>query len=157
MSGPNMNEPTKIAYFKNRGQGMVLVMQALDELGGSNTKQDVIDYINRSGYYDVTKHDLPPYKNQNEPKYHTLLAWARKDCVLRDAILNNERDAWALSRIGRSKLENIRRRFANGEWDVRRCYLWTPIFKKKFFPAYVPSEDDAKRPEDVWEELLAIL
>lgn len=147
----------RIAYFKSRGQGMVLVMQALDELGGSNTKQEVVDYINRSGYYDVTKHDLEPYENQNEPKYHTLLAWARKDCVLRDAILNNERDAWALSRSGRSQLGMIRLRFHSQEWDVRRCYLWTPKFKRKLVPTYEPSGADAKRPEDAWIELLAML
>jgi len=86
----------KIHTYTNRWQGMMLVLHALHELGGSNPKQEVIDYINRSGYYDITKHDLPPYESQNEPKYHTLLAWARKDCVERDLILGHERDAWAL-------------------------------------------------------------
>lgn len=137
---------------------MILVMFALKELGGSNTKQEVIDFVARQKYYNIiTKYDLPPYENKKEPKYHTLLAWARKDSVMRDLILNNERDAWALSRIGRSVVEKFIQKFADGMWDVRRCYLWTPRFKQVLFPAYEPSIRDAKRPEDELEYILQML
>jgi len=136
---------------------MVLVLQSLSELTGSNTKQEVIAHIRDLGYYHVTRHDLPPYPGQNESKYHTLLAWARKDCVERDFILNNERDAWALSLNGRALIEKIRRLCEDQEFDVRKCYLWTSKFKKKMDPKYEPSQADAKRPEDVFEEMLKML
>jgi hypothetical protein len=32
--------------------------------------------------YEIPRHDLPPYEHQNEPRYHTLLAWARKDALM---------------------------------------------------------------------------
>ena len=127
---------------------MLLVMQALDELRGSNTKQEVIGHITHSGYYEITRHDLPPYEGQNESRYHTLLAWARKDCVQLDYLLGHERDAWALSRKGDRAILKARDLFAKAEWDVRRCYLWTPRFKRLMFAAYIPSSYDAVRPED---------
>ncbi|MDF9834318.1 hypothetical protein M2103_002563 [Ereboglobus sp. PH5-5] len=149
-----MTPTLKITAYSNRWQGMILVLQTLHERIGTNTKQEVIDHITRSGYYDVTKHDLPSYENKKEPKYHTLLAWARKDAVMRDLILNNERDAWALSLYGRRKIEEIHRAFANGTCDVRKCYLWTQKFKKKLIPSYEPSGADSKRPEKICYDLL---
>jgi hypothetical protein len=67
--------------YGNRGQGILLVLYALRELWGACTKQEVLRFIQRAGLYEVTGHDLPPYEGQNEPKYHTLLCWARKDAV----------------------------------------------------------------------------
>lgn len=148
-----MHTTSKISAYSNRWQEIILVLHALHELGGSNAKQQVIEHISQSGYYAVTKYDLPRYENHNEPKYHTLLAWARKDCVERNLILDHERDAWALSREGRRKIEEIHRVFSKGEYDVRKCYLWTPKFKKMLFPAYEPSVVEAKRPEQIFEEL----
>lgn len=99
----------------------------------------------------------PPYAGQNESKYHTLLAWARKDCVERDFVLNNERDAWALRLKGRALIEWIHQLCVAQNFDVRKCYLWTEKFKKKMDPKYQPSDTDAKRPEIVFEEMLAAL
>ncbi|ATC64308.1 hypothetical protein CMV30_10275 [Nibricoccus aquaticus] len=132
---------------------MILVMQALAELRGSNTKQEVIGHIIQTGYYEVTRHDLPPYDGQNESRYHTLLAWARKDCVELEYLLGHERDAWALSRNGDRAILKARELFGKNEWDVRRCYLWTPKFKLLMLPSYLPSPKDAKRPEDILDAL----
>jgi hypothetical protein len=136
--------------YGNRGQGVVLVLYALSELCGACTKREVLDFIQRAPFYDVTKHDLPPYESQNEPKYHTLLCWARKDAVELDWMIDTaERDAWQLSRPGRTVLERTIKRFRSGEWNVRMCYLWTPKFKKRIDPAYEPSPEDRVRPEDI--------
>jgi hypothetical protein len=141
--------------YGNRGQGVVLVLYALFELCGACTKREVLTFIQRAPLYDVTKHDLPPYENQNEPKYHTLLCWARKDAVELEWMLDTgERDAWQLSRLGRAVLERTIARFRSGELDVRMCYLWTPKFKKLIAPAYEPSPEDRVRPEDVLARLL---
>jgi hypothetical protein len=149
-----MHPTSRISAYSNRWQGIMLVLHTLHELGGSNTKQQVIAHISQPGYYAVTKYDLPRYENHNEPKYHTLLAWTRKDCVARDLILDHEQDAWVLSREGRRKVDEIHRVFSKGEYDVRKCYLWTPKFKKILFPTYQPSVAEAKRPEKIFEEFL---
>jgi hypothetical protein len=152
------NRPTSISPYSNRGQGMILVLLALKELTGSNSKQAVIDHITRLSYYEVTRHDLPPYLGQSEPKYHTLLAWARKDCVDRNLILNDEVNAWALTpREGHETTARISKRFASGELDVRKCYLWTPKFKMLMNPSYTPSDADAERPEDIQEALIKFI
>jgi hypothetical protein len=152
-----INSMSHIDQYGNRGQCMVLVMHSLSELTGSNTKQEVLRHIRDMVYYNITRHDLPPYPGQNESKYHTLLAWARKDCVERDYVLNNERDAWALSLRGRALISRIHALCVTQEYDVRKCYLWTEKFKKKLDPQYQPSDADAKRPEVVFEELLMAL
>ena len=135
--------------YSNRGQGVLLVLYSLNELWGACTKAEVLRFIQRDGLYDITKHDIPPYENQNEPKYHTLLCWARKDAIESEWMLDTgERDAWQLARAGREVLERNIGRFRNGKLSVRRCYLWTPKFKKQVDPTYEPSPDDSIRPED---------
>ena len=152
-----MKTMSRIDPYGNRGQCMVLVLESLSDLTGSNTKQEVLNHIREAGHYHVTRHDLPPYPGQNESKYHTLLAWARKDCVQRDYILNNERDAWALSLKGRALVAKIREHCIAQRLDVRKCYLWTAKFKKRMDPKDEPSEADAKRPEVIFEEMLKML
>jgi hypothetical protein len=131
------------------------VLYALQDLGGSNAKADVIARISHGGWYDVTKHDLPPYEGKMEPKYHTLLAWARKDCYERDWMLQtDQRDDWSISRLGRAVLEKALSKYQSSEWDVRKCYLWKRSFKKLVDPRYVPSDQDAIRPEELLERYL---
>jgi hypothetical protein len=138
-----------VSAYSNRGQGVFLVLYALDSLGGGNSKQDVIGCISRGGWYDVTRHDLPPYDGKNEPKYHTLLAWARKDCYEREwMLLTDQRDDWSISRNGRLVLERAIERYRKKEWDVRKCYLWKKSFKKVIDPTYEPSSLDAVRPPE---------
>ena len=97
--------------------------------------------------YEITRHDLPPYQNQNEPKYHTLLAWARKDALLSGWLIDtNERDACQLSRDGRNILERATLRYQKGELKVCECYLWTVKFKKQIDPNYEPTPQDRVRP-----------
>jgi hypothetical protein len=142
--------------YSNRGQGVILVLYTLGELWGACTKREVLTFIQNAGLYDITKHDLPPYESKDEPKYHTLLCWARKDAVELDWMLNTgERDAWQLARPGRRVLERTIARYQSGELDVRRCYLWTPKFKKRVVSTYEPSSADSVRPEDLIEILLA--
>ena len=145
----------KINAYSNRGQGVILVLYSLREICGSCTKQEVLKFIQHREIYEITRHDLPPYEHQSEPKYHTLLAWARKDAMIEGWLVDTkERDAWQLSRAGRDVLERAFHRYQNGELTVRRCYLWTPRFKKQVDPTYEPSPVDAIRPEETWSGLL---
>lgn len=138
---------SKITPYSNRGQCVFLVLFALRALGGSNSKEAVIGHIRGGGWYDVTRHDLPPYLGQNESRYHTLLAWARKDCHERGWLIQtDEQNDWAISREGRSILENAIGRFEQNEWKVSECYLWKSCFKKLIDPAFEPSPADKVRP-----------
>ena len=136
-------------YYTNRGQGIVLVLYALKMLGGSNTKQEVLECIAEHGWYDVKRCDLKPYPGQNEARYHTLLAWARKDCYEFELLIpTDERNDWSLSRLGHAFLEDKMQKYRTKIWDVRLCYLWKPTFQRLMDPTYIPSSMDAVRPPE---------
>ena len=144
----------KIRFHSNRGQGVFLVLYALRALAGGCAKREVIDFIQRADYYEITRHDLPPYEDQNEPRYHMLLAWARKDASINEWLADNgERDAWQLSRKGGSTLEKTEAKYGCGELKVRENYLWTAKFKKVVDPLYTPSELDRVRPVEGYTDL----
>jgi hypothetical protein len=137
----------RLDVYSNRGQGVVLVLYSLRELCGACEKQEVLKFIQNADLYDISRYDLPPYPGQNEPKYHTLLAWARKDALIEGWLVDTrERDAWQLSRTGGQVLDKAIQKFRSSEWTVRKCYLWTPKFKKLVDPSYETSPEDASRP-----------
>ena len=149
-----MQKRKKIYPYSNRGQGVLLVLFALRELWSVCSKQEVLSLIQNRELYEITRHDLPPYEGQNEPKYHTLLAWARKDAMLNEWLVpTREHDQWQLSRLGGDVLDRAIQRYRNGQLTVRKCYLWTPRFKKQIDPTYEPTPEDSTRPEDYLEEL----
>lgn len=143
------NVDRNIKYTTRRGQEVCLVLHALLELGGENRKRDVIDYIVQNRHISVSPGDFVPYENTNEPKYHTLLAWARKDGVIKDWITNDEKDAWCVNRYGRGVLESCIKRFRNGTWDLVRCWLFSVQFKKTLDPNYKPLEKEPKSESEV--------
>ena len=148
-----MTKKKQINVYGNRGQGVFLVLYSLRELGGACTKREVLRFIQDADLYEITRHDLPAYENQNEPRYHTLLAWARKDALVMGWLIDTkERDAWQLSRDGRDILDRTSLRFQNGNLRVRECYLWTPKFKRQTDPSYEPSSQDRVRPEEALME-----
>lgn len=130
----------RVDYYSRRGQELILLLSALWEMGGINSKNETIAFINESGWINITKYDLPAYEGQNEPRYHTLLAWARKDGVLNDWVSYSGRDCWGITRDGRIVLDTARDKFRKQEWHVSSCYLWTHKFKLINDPEYAPSK-----------------
>jgi hypothetical protein len=144
-----MSTRKRINVYSNRGQGVFLVLYSLRELGGVCAKREVLWFIQDADLYEITRHDLPPYNNQNEPRYHTLLAWARKDALMMGWLVDTkEKDAWQLSRDGRDVLDRATARYRRHELRVCECYLWTPKFKRQIDSTYEPSAADRVRPED---------
>ncbi len=152
-----MPNPPPIEVFSERGQCMIILLAVLAELRCINSKQEALQHIQQRHYFDIQPDDLQPYPTQLEPKWHTMIAWARKDCVLRDFMFDHdERDSWEITRNGITVFEKFRSRFSDGTLDVRRCYLWLPSFKRQMCPTYVESSKDATRhiPFSVLEDLL---
>jgi len=129
---------------------MTMLLAALQEMGSINTKQEVIAYIRAKGWFDLRPDDWKPYESQSEPRWHSMLASARMECVYRDLMFgHDENDHWQITRKGLDKIEQFCGRFASGQLDVRRCYLWSPKFKARMSPGYQPSDGDHTRPDDV--------
>jgi hypothetical protein len=113
--------------YSNRRQGIILVLYALRELCGSCSKREVLRFIQNARLYEIKRHDLPPYAYHAEPKYHTLLAWARKDALIGGWLIETtEQNDWQLSRAGRDELENVLRQFRSGELTVRQLLFVDP-------------------------------
>ncbi|MEI9893217.1 MAG: hypothetical protein WDN28_04760 [Chthoniobacter sp.] len=146
-----------------------MLVVALSELRVTVRKQEAIAYIASKKWFDIQlPDDNEPYPSvpTREPRWHCLVAWSRKDAVIREWMFDHqERDAWCITRIGLHLVSDWRVNFRDGMWNASKCFLWTPEFKRKMFPPWVPSPDDSKRPrflyEDIWrkfkKELLASL
>lgn len=135
--------------LSDRGQHVVALLRILCDLGGIRTKQEVLREIQASHLLDLISTDWQPFETQSEPRWHTIIAYARKDCVEAELMFrDDERDSWALTRAGISKIHAITSAFNAGthNCDVRRCYRWSETFKRRMCPTYVPSDMDAQRP-----------
>jgi hypothetical protein len=126
-----------------------MLLATLHEMRAIRAKQEALAHIQAHHYFDILPEDWDPYPTQTEPRWHTMIAWARKDSVVRELMFDHdENDHWEITRKGLDQFERFRSRFGSGELTVRRCYLWSPTFKRLMYPDYQPSEQDWKRPTD---------
>ena len=133
--------------YSRRGQEIVMVLYALRELGAIQTKQDVLQFIREHRFYDLQPADKCSYDGKREWKADTLLCWGRKDAVMGEWMFDHdEKNSWELARAGHMALQEIISRFRSGHWNVRKCFLWRPEFKKIVDPSHVPSPQDEPRP-----------
>jgi hypothetical protein len=153
----SMKEQKTIAYNSRRGQEMILVLSALESIRGVSRKTEVIDYIVGRGWISVSGNDRVPYEGQSEPRFRTLLAYARKDAVEKGYMFDSGYDCWEITRDGLSALKRARGLFSCGDWSVSECFLWACSFKLQYDPNYLPSSKDAKHPHTVYEELFQCL
>ena len=129
---------------------MTVLLATLREMRAMRTKQEAISYIQTQGWLDLRPEDWKPLESQTEPRWHSMIAWARMDCVNSDLMFHHdENDHWEITREGLDKFEQFRGRFSREELDVRRCYLWSRAFKRFMNPTYEPSERDHTRPDDI--------
>lgn len=133
--------------YSRRGQEIVLVLYALRDLGARHTKQEVLRLIRARRFYDVQPADKASYHGKREWKTDTLLCWGRKDAVMDEWMFHHdEKDSWELTREGHRALHDIIVRFRSRRWEIHKCFLWRPEFKRIVDPSYVPSALDETRP-----------
>lgn len=142
-------------YTSPRGQCAVMLLAALFEMYtrdaiGQASKSQVIRFISDRRWFDIHDEDREPYQSQSqlsgEPRWHTLIAWARKDGVIREYVSYEARDAWGMTRSGRDLFERFRKRSISGEKPVAPCFLWSAKFKTYMDPNYEPGPSDKRRP-----------
>jgi hypothetical protein len=142
-----MKRLPNIDVYGDRGQCMVMLLAALSELRAIRTKQEVLAYIQHHHWFDIQADDWNPYPSQTEPKWHTMIAWARKDCVERGWMFDHdELDSWEATRSGLKLFEKYAPQFETAELDVSKCYLWSTVFKRRMCSRHQPSSRDLARP-----------
>jgi hypothetical protein len=144
-----------IDLFGARGQIIMMLLTVLKE-DGTGTRQGTCNAISNRGWFDIQDEDWPPYPTMpnKEPRWRTVVAWARKDAFdfgYLDDVGHNE---WQISRAGRERYLDLKERFATGAFDVRRCYMWRETLKCFLAPGYVPSARDAIRPPSIYRDQL---
>jgi hypothetical protein len=141
--------------YSTRRQVVLMLLTVLADLRCAS-KQETIGYIKNRHFFDVQAEDWPPYPKAqtHEPRWHTLIAWARKTGVESGLLMDGERDAWAISRDGVHELARAQGQYRSAHLAAGNCYMWTPTFKKLMQPAYLPSATDAKRPVNVYRDAL---
>lgn len=135
---------------------MVMLLAALKDIGTMVSKREAIGYISEQKYFRVVEEDFDPYPSAlyPEPRWHVLIAWARKDCVTRGLMFDHdENDCWQITRDGVYANSKCVQRFQDGSWDVRRCYVWTEVLKKRLLPTYEPSAQDRPRPRTLYRDI----
>jgi hypothetical protein len=144
-----------------RGQCAVVLLAALRDLyvndgRGTVTKREAIEFIRCRHWFALEQEDNEPYPSQqllsHEPRWHTLIAWSRKDSVIVDLMSYEARDSWGLTRRGRNTIDRVQRQYSSGELHVAPCYLWSANFKSYMCPGYVVSASDAKRPANFYRD-----
>jgi len=130
-----------------QGQYVTVLLAALHEMRGVNTKLQTIAYIEKMGWFDLPPEDLESYQtHQYEAIWHTKLAFARQWCVRPGKPLlmsdRRERDEWEISDLGRERLLGVREKFRTGIYNVSEGHLWSLDFKRWLRPGYEPSASD---------------
>ena len=150
-----MPEIAGINLFAPRGQIILMLLTALKE-EGSGTRQETCDRISQRGWFDIQGEDWPPYPTMTnlEPRWRTLIAWARKDAFDFGYLDDIGHNCWQISRQGRQRSIDLKTQFTQRQLDVRRCYMWREPLKRFMWPDYIPSPSDAQRPRTIYRDEL---
>ena len=141
--------------YSTRSQMMILLLGALVDRKGAYTKQDVLAIIEGLKWFEMRQEDKLRYPTvqSDEPRWKTLIAFTRKDCVEDKLFEDDEcRDSWQISQNGMNEFVRLRDCFASGELDCSKCYMWSHVFKKHMRPEYAPSGSDKDRPGDIYRD-----
>src|SRR5215207_2698445 len=150
-----MRTVAKIPFDNPRGQCIVMLFAALHELCGNQSKRDTIAFIQGHHWFDVQAEDRVPYPSTTtkEPRWHTAIAWGRKDAVIAELMFDHPHDQWELTRRGIEEFRTIRSLYQAGDLRVQHCFLWSPTFKSWMVPSYAPSPRDWPRPKDLYRDV----
>lgn len=133
----------------------MMLLTTLKEVGSGERKQ-TCDAIAQRGWFDIQGEDWPAYPSMpnHEPRWRTVVAWARKDAFdfgYLDYVGHNH---WQISRSGRQRYTELKEQFQAGKLDVRRCYMWRASLKHFHDPSYVASTRDTVRPHSIYRDEL---
>jgi hypothetical protein len=148
---------THILHFQlesPRAQLIMLLLAVLQGRRGFLRKQEVLSHIESNHWFEISDRDRSPYRSQSEPRWHTLLAWARKDAVDGKLFENNDKDQWELSLDGRNSFIHARQAFRDKHCLVSACFFWSRDFKHFIDHEYQPSSADVSRPQYLYEDEL---
>ena len=154
-----MYEVGNIPLFAPRWQGIMPLLTVLSSRRGGWSKQEALSVIADEGWFDIRPEDETAYPSNlergcREPQWMTGICWGRKDGVENGLLEPKQHNNWTIIARGLDWQELVTRGCKAGTLDVRRCFLWSPAFKRYLHPAYEPG-DDARRPITLYDDWYA--
>ena len=131
---------------------MLLLLFALRKINRAVGKADAIAEIEKSNWFAISPVHRTPYRSkvergQKEPRWKTMIAFARKDCILQGHLCDTTiRDWWEITTKGLRTCHNLLQHVAQGHVAFQRCTVWTDAFRK-YLEANIPS-DTLQRVQD---------
>jgi hypothetical protein len=127
-----------------------MLFAVLSEGRGGLTKAEAVAKIRERRWFEFQPEDWEPYPSQEyttrEPRWMTVIAWARKDAVKHGLIHPGPFNNWDLTTEGLNSFLTIAKGCREGCVKVRRCYLWSPQFKLRMDPSYTIGQPEDPRP-----------
>ncbi|MGQ0652373.1 MAG: winged helix-turn-helix domain-containing protein [Betaproteobacteria bacterium] len=122
-----------ISFGVRRGRFLLILLASLEELGGLATKEEVISFIRRRNFLDLSARSLEYTKTSREPRWENELSWARKDALEHGYLRRgSSHGSWELSDKGKQRLDGFRDRLRTGRSKLRSSRLLTPEFVSWF-------------------------
>jgi hypothetical protein len=153
-----MNDIGDILAYEPRWQCIVMLLAVLSDVRGGLAKAEAIERIASRKWFALEPEDTLPYRSNRftsqEPRWITLIAWSRKDCVEHGLLIKGGFNNWDTTPQGFNTFAGISKACRDALLDVKRCYLWAPGFKVRMNPAYIPGGREATRPIALYEDWL---
>lgn len=144
-----------IQSYSPRWQCIILLFAVLREVRGGLTKGESVERIRERTWFDIQPEDRLPYPSNrhtsHEQRWITVIAWARKDAVEYHLMHTGTHNNWDLNGAGLDFFVVVAAACREGQLDVRRCYLWSRLFKLRMCPSYIADASDRKRPLNLYE------
>lgn len=127
-------ETSSISPYSERWQCTLLLLFALRGNDRALTKAETTGAIEKANWFAISAIHRMPYQSkvergQREARWKTMIAFARKDCVMHGHLCDTKaRDWWEISSKGLKTCQNLLRHVAQGHVAFERCNLWTMDF-----------------------------
>lgn len=141
--------------YGTRSQMIMILLGTMAGCKGGHNKQAVISMIEKLKWFDLRAEDKTSYPTvtTREPRWHTLIAFRRKDCYEEELFVKDGcRDSWQISKDGLNAYAVRKAQFSAGKFDCSQCYMWSQVFKKHICHQYIPTDHDLDRPDDVYKD-----
>jgi len=137
--------------YTTRWQFMVLILAAANGQRGIG-KSLVAENIKTRGWFNFRPEDNLPYPSGSGPRWVDQLELARADCKQKWRFMPDDRNDWRPTQEGECYLANVKAAVRDGALDMKKCCLWTPIFKRYINPTYESGSDETYRPLKIYED-----
>jgi predicted HNH restriction endonuclease len=134
---PPGTTPHQVAFSPEMEKRLAILV-SLSDLGGSGTKQDVLDNILASNYLLLNKRDLEWLPNRPELRWRNDLAFTRKHLVQEEYVDDSQHNVWQVTQLGRTYLESMTRALSKADHEKLKLLTLEAIERARQISSQAP-------------------